>query len=131
MACSVLHFGYPLGGFVFIPTHHVLRNYDGVPLRHNDGSDLQWGRACCLALVAVLPGDDRATLDDKLARDSLCRRIFESGRLDQPVEVTVEEASIIKDRVNKCYPSPSVVGAIVRHMESATAVTPGFEGDPA
>lgn len=93
----------------------TLTDYRGRDILGDDGLPLTLRTVACLALTAVLPGDDKATLEDKMTREGLAGRIWRGEADDVPVETV----AAVKERINKVYPSPILVAAAVRVLEGS------------
>lgn len=79
-----------------------------------DGRALTLKDIVLTAMDAVLKEDATATVDDKMKRDDLAGRIWRG----EAAELPLEQAALIKARVNAVYPSSQLIGAAVRALES-------------
>lgn len=69
--------------------------------------------AACDAIMAPLEGDDKVAIEVKLRRFKLATRIAEGAA----VELTLDEAKEIKDRVNKRYPGALIPARVAEFLE--------------
>lgn len=97
-----------------------LVDYRGRDILGDDGKPLTLRVAACTALTAVLQGDEKATLEDKLTREGLAGRTWRGETNDLPIETV----AVIKERINKVYPSPVLVAAAVRILEGQEEFVP-------
>lgn len=72
-----------------------------------DTRNLTLKEAAIEALMSELD-NERATGEQKFRRGLLAQRIYESN---SAVEITVEEAALIKDRIGRGYPASVVLAA--------------------
>lgn len=82
-------------------TQHIL-DLEGQPVEA--GATLR--RACLTALVNPLKGDDNLGGDEKT---KLLQLALSIGASDMP-DLSIDDWKVIKDRINKAYPSPLIVG---------------------
>jgi len=88
----------------------VLRTMDGEPLQEGDPRkpdktrDLTLGRAAINSLLADIEGE-RQTGAQKFDRFKLAMRI---GNEEDPIEMTVGDAALIKERAGIVYPTYAV-----------------------
>ena len=108
-----------------IDFNRTLIDFTGRKILDKDGSTLTLRKAASFALVAVLPGDERASLEDKLVRETLAADIWRNPAR----ETTLEEAVLVKNRVNLTFPSPLTVSAAVRLLEGKDDPQPMNEDD--
>ncbi len=66
------------------------------------------------ALIAALEGDDKTSLEDKAKRMKLAMRICDGGEVD----VSADEITMIKARVNKAFPGALVPVRVSDHLEA-------------
>lgn len=95
--------------------NRTLVDFMGHTVLDRDGSPMTLRKASSFALVAALPGDDKAGLDDKLTREGLAARIWQGDAKDLPIE----QVAIVKARINIAFPSPLLVAAAIRILEGA------------
>lgn len=96
-----------------VDLNRKLIDFRGNTILDQDGSPMTLRKAASFALVATLAGDERASLDDKLNRETLAARLWQG----EVLELTVEQAALVKSRINATFPSPLLVGAAVRALE--------------
>ncbi len=65
---------------------------------------MTFAAVACDSLIGAFDGDDKAPVETKIRRMKLAQRLVDGGDL----ELTIDEAKEIKDRVNKLF-----VGALV------------------
>jgi hypothetical protein len=89
-----------------------LKDFAGEPIRLSEtSSNLMLKDVIFMAVRAQLQDDANSTLDQKLALNKVAEIVYQNG------ELTIEQASIIKERVSKVFPSPAVCGAICKAIE--------------
>lgn len=77
----------------------------GEKMKDTEKADLALKDVCIEALMAVVPSDERTSGETKYKRFQLAEKIVGGGE----VELTPDEAVILKDRIGVCY-GPAVVG---------------------
>lgn len=90
-----------------------LVNFMGLPVLDEQNNPLTLRRVACLALTTRSPGDEKATMEDKLDREGLALSIWHG----YASELAVEKVALIKARISLVYPSPLMLGAAVRVIE--------------
>lgn len=80
-----------------------IKNLDGKPL--DEGATFR--KLALQACVMPVRGDDTATGEQRLSVYRLSQKL-NAG--DQEIDLTIEEAKILKDRLLLTYPSPLVYG---------------------
>lgn len=80
--------------------------------------ELTFGWAAAEALGAQFPDEQNITQKDKLQRGRLIEQIFTRPES----EISIEEASLIKQRIGKVY-GPLVVIAVEKVLETAPALS--------
>lgn len=86
----------------------VLVDTENQPLKDGDGKPLTLGRAAMLALMSPYPDDSNASADEKLKRGELALRVYQAIKLN----LTVEEAAMVKKYIGKLYPPLVIVRAL-------------------
>lgn len=88
-------------------------NIDGKPVPLDRDNDLTLGAIACNALS--MNNDAKLSSDEKLKRFKLALRLHGEAL---PVEITSDEAALIKKVVNENYPSPMMVGQVFHMIEN-------------
>ena len=89
-----------------------LKDFAGEPIRLSETSpNLMLKDVIFIAVRAQLQDDANSTLDQKLALNKVAEIVYQNG------ELTIEQASIIKERASKMFASPAVCGAICKAIE--------------
>lgn len=101
--------GAPPGGqaALFERYQEALRNAQPV---------LTLGGAIVNSLMMNLEGDDKISATTKLERHDLCLEIYRAEKAGEMVELSAEQAVVIKERAAKFY-NTGVVGQLVRAVE--------------
>lgn len=69
------------------------------------------------ACIAPLESDRNLSLEDKLKVHRLAQRVSQSAESSGCLELTAEEISALKQRLNGAYPHPHFIGQIVAMLE--------------
>lgn len=89
-----------------------LKDFAGEPIRLSEASpNLLLKDIIFMAVRAQLQDDSTSTLEQKLALNKVGEIVYKNE------ELTIEQASIIKERASKMFPSPAVCGAICKAIE--------------
>jgi hypothetical protein len=89
-----------------------LKDFAGEPIRLTEnGANLTLKDVIFIAIRAQLQDDNNSTLDQKLLINKIGEAVHENS------ELSTEQASALKERVSKVFPSPAVCGAICKAIE--------------
>lgn len=89
-----------------------LKDFAGEPIRFSENtSNVKLKDVIFLAVRSQLQEDGSSTLEQKLSLNKVAEAVY------QNLELTTEQASMIKERVSKVFPSPAVCGAICKAIE--------------
>lgn len=98
---------------MFLDVTKMVRDIDGEVMEFN-GKPLSFSRAICASLGSG--GTEPTSMEDKIKKFKLAMKIQDAM---MPVELTIEDAALIKEMVNKFFVSPLVVAPICIALEEA------------
>lgn len=98
----------------------VLKGLDGKELKGDlkGEKSLTLGSVCVESLMASFPDEERLSGNDKVKRFKLAQKIYNRT----PVDITVEDASLIKELIGKAY-GPLIVGQVWDLLENNKEVS--------
>jgi hypothetical protein len=92
----------------------ALLGTNGLPLTTEDGKPFSYGEACRRAVVSNHEGDSRETIEHKMKRWELFKKLSPNG--DETVTLNAEETVLLKERLHLSY-GPLILGQIVDSLE--------------
>lgn len=92
----------------------VLHDIDGLEAKNDLGQPLRYKEACCRAVVANVAQDQGETIDRKMKRWELYKKLSQGGV--EPVTMSAEEIVLLKERLHLSY-GPLIFGQIVDCLE--------------
>jgi len=94
----------------------VLKTLDGKGLKDNDGNDNVVDATLKMAIInALLSPVQKESGVDKVNKYELAKRVY-STTVDELVELSAEDITLIKNRIGEVYP-PLIVGQIYNLLE--------------
>ena len=97
--------------------HAAINSLEDGPFKDSDGKSLTLKRVCIDAIGAQLEGDRGDSGEATMARYAMAQRIVDGFAAGQPVELTVDELKIIKDRILKVW-GVFVIGPAFKLLEA-------------
>ena len=88
----------------------------GAELRDNQGNVLTLQKVMVEALFGLYPNYENINLQEKLARYNIAKRVFECKRINNIVELSLQEINVIKVLIGYAFP-PLIVGRAIEELD--------------
>lgn len=96
-----------------INLNQELIDIDGTVIKDAENKAITLKELVKTALIQVKQGDENASADEKIKRTILAKEAL----LNDEVEWEAEDVAMVKERINKFYPSPVAVFEAYRLIE--------------